>query len=267
MTAVTRPSKVQPAQVGALILTEKNRTRLEPMLPKGDKLERIAQIVMLEARRNPSLLECEPMSIVDSVSRILAWGLEVGETAYLVPFSGKCQPVKGYQGIIQLMYDSGHVRGVNAFVVREGDVFSYEYGLDPELKHVPAAKRGAMTHAYCVIRLPFQHREFRVMTFEEVEAIRQQYSKQWKKGPMPEWYMLKTVIIHTAKLLPKNSKFAAIHEAVRREETEEAAELDVPEVDATLERPAHVDADGVDLSYETDEDLLAQDREIAERDG
>jgi recombination protein RecT len=251
--ASTAVAKITPKQVHQLMLVDSVRERLAPMLRQGDKLERIAQIAMLEASRNPSLLNCSGMSIVDSIARIMSWGLEVGETAYLVPFGNTCQAVKGYQGLIQLMYDSGHVRGVNAFVVHEKDEFSYEYGLNPILKHVPSndKKPGAVTHAYCVIRLAFQHKEFRVMTYDEVDAIRQKYSKQWKAGVAPDWYLLKTVIIHTSKLLPKNSKFAAIHDAMRRAEADEieVAETEVEHVEASAV-PENVDPEtGEDLLY------------------
>lgn len=218
----------QPSTLGSYLLSDDVAATLLPLIAKGDKLERIAQICVLEARRNPALLECDPVSVVESVQRILTWGLEVGETAYLVPFGNKCQPVKGYQGLIQLMHDSGHVRSVEAHVVYAGDSFEYEYGLEQKLRHVPgnSKQRGPITHAYCIVRLPMHHHVFKVMSAEEIDAIRQQYSKQWKKGALPSWYAMKCAIIHTAKLLPKNSRFAGIHEAVKIEEAELVTPID-----------------------------------------
>lgn len=105
-----------------------------------------------------------------------------------------------------------------------------------------------MVRVYCVIRLPFGNSVHRSFSLEEVETIRQTYSKQWKKGPMPKWYMEKTAVIHTAKYLPKSSKFAAIHEAARREEQLDT--IDVPDAEIGP-RPESVDPDGVDLEYES----------------
>lgn len=249
MAVTQRPESTALARFSDVsgMIVDTHRERLTPLVPRGDSLERIARVVELEFRKNPELMKCDPVSVVDSVSRIMKWGLEPGETAYLVPYGNKCQAIRGVQGLIQLMYDSGHVRGVDVHVVYEKDHYEEEQGLHPILKHVPAfvKDRGPMVRVYCVIRLPFQHQVFRSFSLEEVEAIRQTYSKQWKKGPMPKWYMEKTAVIHTAKYLPKSSKFAAIHEAARREEESETID-----VDAHVERPESVDTDGVDLTYD-----------------
>lgn len=260
MAAMTqRPESTALARfsdVSALMTGDAQRERLTPLVPRGDSLERIARVVELEFRKNPELMKCDPVSVIDSVSRIMKWGLEPGETAYLVPYGTRCQAIRGVQGLIQLMYDSGHVRGVDVHVVYEKDHYEEEQGLHPVLKHVPAfvKDRGPMVRVYCVIRLPFGNSVHRSFSLEEVETIRQTYSKQWKKGPMPKWYMEKTAVIHTAKYLPKSSKFAAIHEAARREEQLDA--IDVPDAEIGP-RPESVDDDGVDLEYGDTEQGMA----------
>lgn len=230
----TAVAKLTPKKLSEVVVSDWGRARLEAFVPKGMTLDQIGQIVAIEARKVPALLDCDPVSIIESTARILSWGLVPGETAYLVPFGTTCQPIKGAEGLIQLMYDSGHVRAVDARVVYEGEPFRIVQGLNPVLEHQPsmsAKERGVILGAYCIVRLPFQNFVMEFYPADVIEAIRQKYSKQWKKGPLPPWYARKTAIIHTAKLLPKNSKFAAIHDAVRREES---AEMEVESADAEV---------------------------------
>lgn len=225
----TAVEKLTPKKLSALVVSDWGRSRLEAFVPKGMTLDQIGQIIAIEARKVPALLECDPVSLIESTARVLSWGLIPGETAFLVPFGRTCQPIKGAEGLIQLMYDSGHVRAVDARVVYAGEHFKIEQGLHPVLEHHPsltAKERGEIVGAYCIIRLPFQNFVMEFFPADYIEQVRQGYSKQWKKGPLPAWYARKTAIIHTAKLLPKNSKFAAVHDAVRREEAE------APQIDA-----------------------------------
>ena len=56
------------------------------------------------------------------------------------------------------------------------------------------------------------------MTVEEIDAIRQEKSRSWKKGALTEWYARKTVIRRAAKYLPRPSDKLA--KALTADETE-----------------------------------------------
>lgn len=250
MAAAQKPettalATLTPKKLSDLVVSDWGKARLEAFVPKGMTLPQIGQIVAIEARKVPALLECDPVSLVESTARILSWGLIPGETAFLVPFGNRCQPIKGVEGYIQLMYDSGHVRAVDARVVYAGEHFRIEQGLNPVLEHIPsmtAKARGEIVGAYCIIRLPFQNFVMEFYPVDYIETVRQQFSKQWKKGPIPAWYCRKTAVIHTSKLLPKNSKFAAIHDAIRREEAD-AAEIESGESEVLEESSRPLTAD------------------------
>ncbi|HXF25596.1 MAG TPA: recombinase RecT, partial [Gemmatimonadaceae bacterium] len=216
----------------------------------GVDYDRVIASAHYAARQNPAILECTSASIIDAVSRVLMWGLEIGLTAHLVPFNTNigtkekpkwakiCTPIADYTGLAQLMVDSGAVRHVETRVVYEHDDFRYSYGLDSELYHVPtkdAAKRGKMVAAYCILRLPFGASSFEVMPVEDIEAIRQGKSKQWKNGALPAWYAKKTVVRQSAKLVPKNRKMAQALRVVNEDEDQEfSARLDTPQMRAAL---------------------------------
>jgi phage RecT family recombinase len=175
---------------------------IAPMLPHGVTADRMLQAALLCATLDPTgkLALCTPKSLALGVARIAQWGLEPGVTAHLVPFGSTATAVADYKGLIQLMALCGS--RVEAQVVREGDVFEYELGLRPALRHVPARKAAPIVAAYCIVRRRGEDPQFEVMGADEIDAIRQKHSKQWKAGPLPEWYARKTVIRRAAKYVP-----------------------------------------------------------------
>ncbi len=246
----TAVAKQEPKGIRALLEHDSARERIEPFLMPGVDYSRVIASAHYAARQNPAILECTPASIIDAVSRVLQWGLEIGLTAHLVPFNTNvgtkaapkwakiCTPIADYTGLAQLMVNSGAVRHVETRVVYEHDDFRYSYGLNSELYHVPTRdteKRGRIVAAYCILRLPFGTSSFEVMPVEDIEEIRQNKSKQWKSGPLPAWYARKTVVRQAAKLVPKNRKMAEALRVVNEDQDQEfGAQLDTPQMRAAL---------------------------------
>lgn len=228
-TAVAVADAPSPIAVALL----EGRSNIEDLLPEGMALTRVIAAVKLEAIKNPQLLVCTPISLVTSVGRIAQWGLEIGVTAFLVPFKDTTRkvteavPIAGYKGLAELMVASRAVRAVQAKAVFENDRFEYELGLIPKLQHMPEsdpAKRGALKGAYCILRLAGGSDVFDYMSIEEIDAIRKQFSKQWgpdKVKDCPPWYAKKTVIRRASELMPKNPRlakyFSVLHEDVALE--------------------------------------------------
>lgn len=262
-TAVATVPAREIHPIEALITSEKARAFIEPFLPKGTDIQRVAASVMLAIRKDETgaLRKCTNDSLVLGVAKIAQWGLELGVTAHLLPFKNgaltdaarkanpkaadvnEAVPVADYKGLCELMIASKSVRYVEAREVRDGDRFEYSFGLGAKLEHQPFGGRGRtakpITHVYCIVHLPFQSQAFDVMTAEEVEEIRQGHSKQWKKGPLPAWYAKKTIIRRVAKLLPKNPALAKFFTAL---ESDREVEFGNPEalavrIDADDDRP------------------------------
>jgi recombination protein RecT len=205
------------------------------LLPPGVNPETVITAALVSAANNTDLYNCTPQSIALACARISQWGLVPGVTAHLVPFGASCTAVADYKGLIDLMVQSG-ARKVEARVVRAGDVFEYEYGLQPTLRHVPKSTTGAITHAYGVVTLARGEQQFEVMTVEEIDAIRQSKSKQWKKGPLPDWYARKTVIRRLAKYVPKASDRLA--RVLAEDEVDLPDELPTPALEVPAGAPA-----------------------------
>ena len=180
------------------------------LLPKGYTPQRLITGALIAIQANPDLAKCSPISIATALGRIAQWGLDVGETAHLIPFGTVCTPSADYKGLIKLMLRAG-ARKVEAEVVREGDQFHYERGLNPILQHRPQAKPEArITHAYAIAWLRGGDTLFEVMTAEEIDAIRKSKSRSWKNGDLTRWYARKCVTRQLAKWLDKSPELAAV---------------------------------------------------------
>ena len=152
MTAPARAvtSRTQDASAPSLIdqiiartlETKEARQRITPVLRSGDSFDRIAAAVREEMIKTPKLAECSEESITAAVVKIQRWKLEIGETAYLVPFRDTrndrwvCTPVRSYIGDIELLMTNGIARRVDARCVYKNERFVYEEGLNPKLVKV-----------------------------------------------------------------------------------------------------------------------------------
>lgn len=242
MTAPTESTAVATTEADKrpayLAMLEKHIPTFADFLPEGVKPERVIAAVRMAVAGNPKIATCTPVSIVQSVARAMQLDLEIGVTAYLVPRNQwnpntrqkemTCTLLPDYRAHIEMIVRSGAARSVEADVVREGDFFEYEKGLDKKLVHRPnAAPDAKITHAYAIVRLRFQQSDFIVMTREEVEAVRAK-SQGWnddalaKKGEATglesvPWYAKKSAVIRVTNLVPKNPRLAKWLGEVERE--------------------------------------------------
>lgn len=215
--ATTR--EITTADLPALITTSgKARNTIAPFLPPGVSLDRVAASLRIALAKDraawkkdgpPPLERCSPMSVFMAVAKITQWGLEIGETAHLVPFGTECTAVADYKGLAELVISSGVARAVEAHCVYEKEPFRIKRGTSTEIEHHPIGDpkaRGPMVGAYAIFHLRFGIALVEYMSVSEIDEIRQKHSKQWKSGALEPWYARKTVVRRGVKLLPKNPR-------------------------------------------------------------
>lgn len=225
---VKRPEKMN---MNMWIKSYKNQ--IAAALPSVMTPERFSRIAMTAVTQNPALGECTPGSFIGAMLTAAQLGLEpntpLGQ-AYLIPFRNKdrgleCQFQLGYRGLIELAHRSGEFKDISAHIVYENDEFEYELGLDPKLRHVPAMKdRGQIAWVYAVYHLTSGGYGFEVMSYQDIEDHRRQYSKASQKGFSPwttSWEEMakKTVIKKALKYAPLATDFV-------RNVTKDEAKLD-----------------------------------------
>ncbi len=231
---------------------------IKKALPSVITPERFTRIVLSALSTNPKLAETTPQSFLGAMMTAAQLGLEpntpLGQ-AYLIPFwnsknrCSECQFQLGYKGLIDLAYRSGDVSVIQAQVVYEHDDFSYSFGLNPELKHVPAkSDRGDPIAVYAMFRTKDDGYGFEVMSMDDIRAHAKKFSKAYGSGPWQtnfEEMAKKTVLKRVLKYAPLKSDFVrgmAQDETIKTELSEDMysvpgvvieAELidDGPEVD------------------------------------
>lgn len=178
-TAVTKP---KPTTIHGFL--ESYKAEIAKALPRHMTPDRMARIAMTEFRKTPALMKCDPATLFGAVIQCSQLGLEPGGTmghAYLIPFENRkkgttdVQFIIGYRGMLDLARRSGQILSIEARDVCANDKFTFRYGIDSTIEHVPAeGDRGELTHVYAVAKLRDGGVQFEVLTRHQIEEIRNQ---------------------------------------------------------------------------------------------
>jgi len=203
-------------QSNVIDLLEKSSKQIKLALPSHVTPNRMKRIILTEIRKNPKLEECEPLSFMFAVMQCCQLGLEPGSAlghAFIVPYNNtkknivEAQFQLGYKGMIDLARRSDQIISISAREVCKNDFFDYQYGLEENIVHRPAASnRGELIFVYAVARLKGGGVQFDVMSIDEVEKIRDAAPNS--RLPSSPWTKYrtemakKTVIRRIFKMLP-----------------------------------------------------------------
>jgi recombination protein RecT len=242
-------NKMEPKQAKPIdnvrAALEKMKPQMQLALPRHLTPERLVRVAMSAIQNNPKLLDCDRVSLYAAIMCCAQLGLEpdgVLGQAYLVPFKGKVQFIPGYRGLINLARNSGEVESISAHEVCANDSFTYKFGLNERLDHVPASgDRGAVVYFYAIAKFRGGGHHFDVMSVAEVEAIRNKSagwkafeSKQIRETPWQDNFVemgKKTAIRRIAKFLPMNVQKAAaiadMYDSGRHAQLGSAGEIEI----------------------------------------
>lgn len=174
-------------------LMTKLKPQLSMALPKHLPADKLIRIAITACQKNPTLLECVPVSILGSIMQCAQLGLVpdgvMGE-AYLVPYFNtrknryEAQFQIGYKGIRKLINNTGDIDTFLPQVVYEGDIFEYNLA-DAKVKRHERTEQtayGKPTHFYTVVRWKSGAQETWVMPKAEVDHIRDSFSQAYKRA-------------------------------------------------------------------------------------
>lgn len=194
--------------------------QIKKALPSVLTGERFSRMILTAMSSTPQLQQCTPKSFLGAMMQAAQLGVEpntpLGQ-AYLIPYKNKgtleCSFQLGYKGLIDLAYRSGEVKDIQAHEVRENDVFEYELGLEPKLKHIPAtSNRGPVILYYAVFHTKDGGYGFEVMSAEDIREHAKKYSKAYSSGYSPwttnfDEMAKKTVLKKCLKYAPLKTEF------------------------------------------------------------
>lgn len=222
--------------------------RMEPeikrALPKHITPERMARITLTAIRNNPELAQAEQMSLLSAVMQSAQLGLEpntpLGE-AYLIPYQNKKKGIievqfqMGYKGLLNLAHRTKEYKAIYAHEVYQNDEFHYEYGLNKDLKHIPAdIPESDPIYYYAVYHLQNGGFDFVVWSREKVQQHAKTYSQAFAKGWTSPWksdfdsMAKKTVLKDVLKYAPKSIEFAkalSTDETIKKDISEDMTEV------------------------------------------
>ena len=242
VTAVTQQKKPQTLQD----YVQRMSSQIKLALPANLTPDRFQRIVLTAISSNPKLQECTPQSFLGAMMTAAQLGVEpntpLGQ-GYLIPRKAKkgdqyineCTFQLGYKGMIDLAYRSGNIANIGAYTVYKNDEFHVQFGLNPDITHVPAMTgRGEPIAFYAYYRTKGGGFGFDVMSVEDVRAHAKQFSESVKRGWSSPWdtnfeeMAKKTVLKKVLKYAPLSTEVASkigmddtVHDTISDHMTEE----------------------------------------------
>lgn len=207
--------KAQPAPrmtVRSIIEGDEFRKAMAQVLPKHITADRMARVAIAATTRTPKLKQCTPESFVNCMMTLSQLGIEPdGRRAHLIPYENRksgtveCQLIVDYKGLVSLIMRTGLVSNIHADVICDGEIFEYNLGnVEKHSIDFSKGRRGKPYAAYAVVTMKDGTKKTEVMTFDEIEAIRNR-SRAGNAGPwVSDWNEMakKTVFRRASKWIP-----------------------------------------------------------------
>lgn len=225
--------------IGEALQTQEFMDRLRQSVPRHLSAERMLRTCVLAINKTPKLAQAPMMELLGAMLTLATLGLEPNTPlghAYLIPFEKSkkegnqwikvvtIQVVIGYKGFLMLARNSGNLVSIHADVVYEGDEFSFEYGSNMHLRHVPKGDNEGRNPVWAYAHAKLTDGEaFEVLPYERVLRVRDG-SEGYKsalsvKGNNPKAFeknpwvahehemAAKTMIRRISKMLPMSIEF------------------------------------------------------------
>lgn len=196
-------------------------------LPKHLNPDRMLRLAVTCFSQTPALRECRPDSILGSIIIASQLGLEpgVGGQGYLIPYGKTCTFVPGWQGLVQLLNNSGRAT-VWTGAVFEGDAFEFELGAAPKLRHVPNGKNSGdpdkLEWVYACGQVNGSEKPvIEAWPVGRVERHRDKFNKVGRRHYSYEnfeMYARKVVVLQVLKYMPKSIELQNALEVADHEE-------------------------------------------------
>jgi recombination protein RecT len=217
----------------------------QQLLPRGMDPARFVRMALKAMIANPRLQHCDKASMIIALGTAAELGLEPnGALGYgaIVPFNNRQRGILeakfmlGYKGLLELMYRTEIFQTITAHEVCENDQFEYEYGLNAQLKHVPAMReRGPVVAFYAYYKTKDGGFDFQVASKEELLAWGQKYSRSFGDADSP-WRTAEDEMCKKT-LLRKLGKYCPVQVEIPGEEADYAQSEDLGKYQAILEEP------------------------------
>lgn len=254
MSTAIAANKPGPSALGKFLGQENVKRQLQMAMPKHMTADRIVRATLTAALKNPKLYQADTNSLALALLDASQLGLEPnGRDAHLVPFKNSkkskaaghdvfdVQLIPDYKGLVQLAYQSGIVRGIDAKAVHEKDLFQYELGSNDFVKHIPCTEDdpGQLVYAWAMVKFKDGGEKFVVLNRRDIKKRRDKsqtansdYANVREQSPWnthPESMWAKSAIKELSKWMPQKQGLEIFQKAV---EIDTSSDMGTPIIDA-----------------------------------
>ena len=205
-------------------LVEAQLPAIERQLGGAMNSDAFVRAVLSEITKQPKLMNADPATVLGGVMLAAQLRLEIGAGMgefWLTPRRDKgrdiCLPIIGFQGLVKLTLRSEMVTSVQAFIVRDGDDFTYgadaERGMFYEWKPRDFEETRTPIGVVATAKMRAGGTTWVYLTAGQVLSRRPSYwdSTPWKTHADEMWK--KTAVRALAKYLPKSTDLGRAIEA------------------------------------------------------
>jgi len=168
-------TSLQKPKDGIYELCNSRREKLLPFLNNNNLFfEKLARSFAWEINTNEKLKTCSQISMVQAFYKCCEYGLDPASSlgqAWMIPYAGKIDFQIGYRGWLKLLFNNPLVANVYSYNVYKNDEFSYELGMNPNIKHIPSKEtqtKENLIASYGVVKLKSGESQIRVCFREEI---------------------------------------------------------------------------------------------------
>lgn len=193
------PKEIQKASFDVAVRSEFFTELISRVLSRPVDRERFVQDLIVSVNSDPSLLNCEKLSLVSAGLQAKQYNLRIGDAsghAYLVPYNNRrtgtteAQFQIGYKGLIQLALRTGKYVKINVTDVREGEIEYVDYLMEEHkfnwIKPKERLNLPVVGYAAVIVEKSGFHKTIYV-TKEEVESHAQKYSQAYNRSNSSPW--------------------------------------------------------------------------------
>lgn len=205
-------------------LVEAQLPAIERQLGGAMNSEAFVRAVLSEITKTPALMNADPKTVLGAVMLAAQLKLEIGSGLGEFWLTGRkdhgrdiCLPIIGYSGLVKLAMRSEFVLNVEAFMVREGDDFTFGANSDRgkffDWLPLDFAESRPYIGVVAVARMRGGGTTWVYLTRAQVEDRRPSYWQKTPWGTHPEPMAMKTAVRTLAKFLPKSTDLGRALEA------------------------------------------------------
>jgi phage RecT family recombinase len=168
--------EVSKPKDGIYELCNNRKEKLLPFLNNNSlHFEKLARSFAWEINTNDKLKCCSQISMVNAFYKCCEYGLDPASSlgqAWLIPYKGIIELQIGYRGWLKLLFNNPLVSNVYSYAVYASDEFSYELGMNPNIKHIPSNELkdlDKLIATYGVVKLKSGEAQIKVCFRAEIE--------------------------------------------------------------------------------------------------